>query len=56
MKEKIIQLLSKYKSSYLRKKNDVIRKILKTMKPKDSKKNPQENLLSTIQEFTILAK
>ena len=36
-----MKVLSKYKSTYLRKKNDAIRKILKTLKPKDSKKVPQ---------------
>ena len=47
-KEKILQVLSKYKSSYIRKKNDTIRKILKTLKPKDMKKVP-EDILSVIQ-------
>ncbi len=40
-KEKVVQILSKYKSSYIRKKNDAIRKILKTLKPKDLKKVPE---------------
>ncbi len=40
-KEKVLQVLSKYKSSYIRKKNDAIRKILKTLKPKDMKKVPE---------------
>lgn len=35
-----MQALSKYKSAYSRKKNDVIRKVLKTLKPKDTKKVP----------------
>lgn len=42
-------ILSKYKSSYVRKKNDIIRKILKILKPKDSSKLPKDHLLSTIQ-------
>ena len=40
-KEKVVQILSKYKSSYIRKKNDAIRKIIKTLKPKDLKKVPE---------------
>lgn len=40
-KEKVVQILSKYKYSYIRKKNDAIRKILKTLKPKDLKKVPE---------------
>lgn len=53
MKPEIIRILSDYKNLYLKKKQEVVRKILKVLTSKDN--NSQKFLYSTLQEISILS-
>ena len=48
----VIKILSKYKNSYLRKKNDTIRKVIKTIQLKTKESDP---LISYLSDLRILA-